>query len=127
VPVDPITPELRQFVAKYVRSVEHVEVLRLLSTAPIRSWNVGTVFRQVQSSEKSVAECLEGFLKAELLVSETAGSYCFAPKDPSLAKAVAELASAYRERRVTIIELIYGKPADALQDFSDAFKFRKEK
>ena len=88
---------------------------------------MGEVFREIQSSEKSVAECLERFLKAELLVSDSPGMYRCAPRDPNLANAMTELAAAYRERRVTITELIYGKPAGRLQDFSDAFKFRKEK
>ena len=125
--VGPISPELRQFITKYVRSVEQVEVLRLLSAPPIRVWTVGEVFRQIKSSEKSITECLEDYLKAQLLVCESAGTYRFAPKDPALAGAVAELSAAYRERRVSVIELIYARPSDTLQDFSDAFRFRKEK
>ena len=125
--VGPISPELRQFIGKYVRSVEQVEVLRLLSAPPIRNWTVSEVFRQIQSSEKSITECLEDFLKVQLLVSESAGAYRFAPQDPALASAVAELSAAYHERRVSVIELIYAKPSDTLQDFSDAFRFRKDK
>lgn len=113
--------------AQHVRSVEQVEILCLVSGDPARSWTAAEVFRRIQSSEKSVAESFAAFCKSELLISETGGVYRFAPKLPELARTVAELATAYRERRVKVIETIYGKPSDPLQDFADAFRLRKEK
>jgi hypothetical protein len=106
--------------------VEQVEILTLLSGEPVRPWTAAEVFRKVQSSERSVVESLAGFCKGELLSCEPAGTYRFAPKDPDAGKLVKELAAAYRERRVTVIEAIYGKGSDPLQDFSDAFRLKKE-
>ena len=106
--------------------MEQVEILSAFSAHPGKVFTVHEVYRHIQSSEKSVTDCLQDFCKNELLVAE-AGGYRLAPKTPELAKAVTELTVAYRERRVTVIQLIYAKPTDTIQDFADAFRFRKEK
>lgn len=126
-PTGSLTPGLRQFIAQHVRTVEQVEILCLLSSSQGKSWSVAEVFRAIQSSEKSVGDCLEGFRKNDLLTSEPDRRYRVAPKTEQLAKLVSELATAYRERRVAVVEAIYGKPSDTIQDFANAFKLRKEK
>jgi len=127
VPSDSITPSLKQFISRYVRSVEQVEILCLLGEDPAKIWTVAQVLRTIQSSDKSIEACLEAFRKDGFLISEGAGTFQFSPKSPELNSAVLELIKAYRERRVTIVEAIYSKPADTIQDFADAFKLRKDK
>jgi hypothetical protein len=53
--------------------------------------------------------------------------YRYAPTQPALAESVRQLALLYGERRVSVIEQIYAKPADPLQSFADAFRIRKER
>jgi hypothetical protein len=122
-----LTPALRQFIAQHVRSIEQVEILCLLSSNPARTWTVPEVFRAIQSSQTSIADCLENFRKSELLESEPEGRYRLASSKPELIQLVSELAAAYRERRVAVVETIYGRPSDTIQDFADAFKLRKGK
>lgn len=124
---DPITPALQQFISRYVHSVEQIEILTLVSESPTTKWTVTQVFRTIQSSEKSVAEALATFCEAGLLISERAGVYQFSAKTAELNQEVTDLVKAYRERRVTIVETIYKKPAEGIQHFADAFKLRKEK
>jgi hypothetical protein len=124
---NPFPPQLRQFIVRYIHSVEQLEILCLLIADPSRSWTPAEVFRNIQSSERSVAACLARFCDQGLLVSETGPSYRFAPSSPGLAQTACDLAKAYHERRVSVIEAIYKKPADSIQDFLDAFKFRKDK
>lgn len=127
VPSDSITPSLKQFIFRYVRSVEQVEILCLLGEDPAKIWTVAQVLRTIQSSDKSIEASLEAFCKDGFLSSEQGGTYRFCPKSGELNNAVLELIKAYRERRVTVVEAIYSKPADTLQDFADAFKLRKDK
>jgi hypothetical protein len=122
-----LSPELRHFIGTYVHSVEQLEVLRLLSENPAKWWTVPEVYRQIQSSEKSVGECLESFQSAGLLDYQPASGYLFSPRKSAETQRIAELVKAYHERRVSVIECIYRKPADAIQDFADAFRLRKEK
>ncbi|HEV2209819.1 MAG TPA: hypothetical protein VG167_13655 [Verrucomicrobiae bacterium] len=112
--------------ARFIHSVEQVEMLCLFQKQPAKIWTVAEVFRIIQSSEKSVSQCLETFARAGLLVARTNGTYEFTPNTPELAQAVAELAAAYRERRVAVVEAIYGQPTDAVKDFANAFRLRKE-
>ena len=125
--VGSLTPGLKQFIAQHIKSVEQVEILSLFASNPERGWTAAEVFRSIQSSEKSVAESLDSFTRNELLVTESPGIYLLKPKTPELAEKVAELAVAYRQRRVSVIECIYGRPAKPLQNFADAFRLRKEK
>jgi hypothetical protein len=122
-----LTPPLREFIAQYVRTIEQVEILCLLTSSPAKTWTVPEVFRTVQSSQTSIADCLESFRKSGLLDSEPDGRYRLASSRPELTQLVSELAAAYRERRVAVVETIYGRPPDTIQDFADAFKLRKGK
>lgn len=123
----PIPPELRQFIAEHIHSIEQLEVLILLSGNASKSWSVAEVFRQIQSSEKSILECLENFRTAGLATVTSEGLYSFSPREVVLCKIVSALAHAYRERRVSVIECIYEKTQDPIQNFAEAFRLRKEK
>ncbi|MGH7972641.1 MAG: hypothetical protein ACREIC_28340 [Limisphaerales bacterium] len=74
-----------------------------------------------------MARCLESFRKSELLICRNPGSYEFAAGNAELGGTIHALAKAYRERRVTVIEAIYQRPGDPIQDFANAFKLRKDK
>ncbi len=121
------TPELRQFAANYISSVEQLEILALFQSNPQKSWTVKEIYRHIQSSEASVASCLEAFAKNGLIALQPDGNYRLSPRTPELARCIAELTKAYRERRVSVIEMIYDRPSDVIQDFADAFKLRKQK
>jgi hypothetical protein len=110
VSADSITPALKQFISRHIRSVQQVEILCLFNGDPAKTWTLAQVLRTTQSTEKSVADCLEAFCKEGFLVSEQAGTFRFSPKTPELNQAVSELATAYRERLAAIVETIYSKP-----------------
>lgn len=122
-----INPRLRQFITRYVSSVEQVEVLCLFSATPEKSLTSSAVFRVIQSSEKSVAACLRAFVKEGFLVEDPPGEYRLTRQNPELVNVVGEMAKAYRERRVSVVEAIYQKPSEGIQNFADAFKLRKDK
>jgi sugar phosphate isomerase/epimerase len=126
VPESDRTTVLHQFIARYIGSVEQLEILSLVSSAPGKTWSVAEVFRVIQSSEASVAECLKRFAEHGFLTVESGGGHRFAPNTTDLAECVAELTKAYRERRVSIIEMIYRRPEDPIKNFAEAFRFRKE-
>lgn len=125
-----IRSELVQFIRQYIPSVEHLEVLLLVSALPDRSWTVEGIDQVIQSSVPAVAEraqelCAQGFLVEQKHEDETA-RYQFQPRSEELRRLVAELATTYRERRVRVIEAIYAPPSP-MDEFSRAFQFRKDK
>jgi hypothetical protein len=126
VPGDGLKSEVQQFIVRYFRSVEQLEVLSVLISNSRQSWSVREVFRKIQSSEKSISDCLEYFAREGLVIAEAGGTYRF-EANSQFAPLALEFSQAYRERPVTIIELIYRTPSQQIQSFSDAFKLRKEK
>lgn len=108
---DALPERVRKFVAKYLSSVEQMEILLLLSDSPAKSWPMEEVFQRIQSSRASVSEQLarlhqQGFLEASTPESNVP-VYHFRPASKELADGVAALKPVYRERRVKVVELIY--------------------
>ena len=116
---------LVQFTARYVESLEQLEILCLLSRERDKQWSAKELFHIVQSSEKSVAACLEAFHANGLVAREASGLFRFRPARPELERSAQALCQAYHERRVSVIEMIYRKPGQTVQAFADAFRIRK--
>jgi len=127
VALNPITQEAQQFIAQHIHSIEQLEIFLTVGGGESQSWSVDEVFRKIQSNEKSIAECLAYFLKEGIAILEREGRYRISDKTPGLVPIALELQKAYRERQVTIIEMIYKKPPRQIQSFADAFRLRKDK
>ena len=124
---NPISDELQKFIAAHIHSVEQMEILCLLAENPSKAWSEDDVFKHIQSSHDSVASNLRSFLAKGLLVFEPATSYRFISDGKESARLALELVRTYRERRVTIVELIYRRSSDPIRNFADAFRIRKDK
>lgn len=119
--------DLQKFIGRHIQSVEQLEILCLLFENPAQGWTVTDVFRCIQSSEKSVASWLKKFTQDGFVAEEPEGVFRFAPSTAELSSGVAMLVKGYRERRVTVVEMIYQKPTDPIHHFADAFRLRKDK
>ena len=120
--------EVRAFIAEHIQSVVQLEVLLLLANRPRESWTPASVARALQIDTAWVERQLDNLAARGFLTRAThpEPDYHYNPQAPGLQKAVARLAQVYNERRVTVISMIYSKPADALRAFTDAFRIRKE-
>jgi predicted ArsR family transcriptional regulator len=125
-----IPPDARTLIASSIDSVVQLELLLLLQDSPQRQWSAADVARELRidpawAQDQLAQLCSRGLLSCE---EETQSDqhYRFQPRSAELERAVVGLAQAYADRRVSVISLIYSKPADALRSFSDAFKFRKD-
>jgi hypothetical protein len=123
----PISEELQQFIARYIHSVEQVEILCLLVENPDKTWRESEVFKRIQSSADSVRRNLEYFATGLFLSGNQQNGYGFAPINAELKHLAIELVKTYREKRVTVVESIYRGPTDPIRDFADAFRIRKDK
>ena len=119
---------MRRLIADHIDSVEQLEILLLLYQHPERSWTEASVARELRISAMSAGDRLNDMARAAILskVQGTEGEYRYAPESPQLAEAVAGLAAAYSERRVTVINLIFSKPVDKIRTFADAFRLRRD-
>jgi hypothetical protein len=126
VPSEELPPPIRAFISRYVRSVEHLEIL-LLFTPPDRSWSVAAAYDKIMSTPQSVERALEEFAQNGLLqrATEPPHDYRSVP-DQEVQEQVAALAQLYRLKPVRVIEAIYHREAGAAQSFADAFKIKPD-
>ncbi len=117
-------PTLPEFVARYVPSIETLEVLLLLFQGRDRAWTVEAVQGEIRSSIASITKNLRDLVAAGLAVLEGGKNFRFQSPSPEIEGQISALAVAYRSRRVSVIELIYRDRTDPLREFSDAFKIR---
>jgi hypothetical protein len=118
-----------QFLELHITSIEQLEVLLLLRDQPGRAWTAEEVSRHLRSSVMSIQGRLNDLASRRLLAVtqvEKGEAYLYAPGDDETAQTVDGLAKAYKERRLTVINHIYGRPPSELRSFADAFLIKKK-
>jgi hypothetical protein len=120
--------ELEKFIAEDIQSLEQVEILLLLSGSPDRWWSGRAVYEVVKSNPGSVDARLEELAERGIVQrqKQVETEYRFSPPDEKIWKVVNELRDAYKERPVKVVQAIYSKPPDAVQEFARAFRVRKD-
>lgn len=123
-----LSDDLRGFIANQIDSVVQLEMLLMLHKEPERSYAPADVAKELRIEPAWAGSQLLILAQRGLIsVLDAAGSaFRYGPNTPALAKLVDDLARAYADRRVTVISLIYSKPADTLRSFADAFRLRKD-
>lgn len=121
--------ELEKFIAAEINSLEQLEILLLLSGNPHKWWTATGVYEVIKSSVQSVHDRLNEMADRGLLNKEADSEvrYQFSPKNEQVWKVTSELRDAYKERSVKVVQAIYNKPPDAVQEFARAFRLRKDK
>jgi hypothetical protein len=119
--------DVYRFVIEQINSVEQLETLLLLRASPEQAWSVETVSHALYTSPAAAAMRLSDLQARGLLVAaEQRDSWQYRAANAELDALVGRLAEAYKERRVTVISLIYSKPQQEVQAFADAFRLRKD-
>lgn len=122
-------PEIEQFIQQHVESLAQLEVLLLLRQDSHESWDGAAVSKVLLTSPEECAAQLAELTRRGILeaVPPSNDQYRYRPADAALDALIGKLAEIYRERRVSVITLIYSKPSNKVQTFADAFRLRKEK
>jgi predicted transcriptional regulator len=124
-----ISPEVKHFIHSTINSVEQLEVLLFLMSNAERAWTADEISSRVRLTHESVTSKLEELLRAKLLTASTdePPQYCYEPDSKALAQEVADsLDKAFRERKDTVIQLIFSRPMDNIKVFADAFRIRRD-
>lgn len=119
---------VRAFVRQYIDSVEQLEVLLLLHRTSPREWTAVAVGRELRIDPISAARRLADFQERGLVrarPTEDALRFWYEGTAPDTDRAIAELATAYKERRTSVLNLIFSTPTDAVRIFADAFRLRR--
>jgi hypothetical protein len=123
-----IPDAVQRFVGAHISSIELLEVLLLLRRTGEREWTAAAVAREIGSSMMSIRDRLANlaamrFLSAREEDDELLYRYAPAEDDRPI---IDDLAAVYKERRLTMINLIYARPQSDIETFSDAFRLRKK-
>jgi hypothetical protein len=130
-PDDKIPADVKRLIHNHINSVEQLEVFLLLREQSDREWNAVEVSRELRIQPESAATRLAALTEGRLLAStggadKTALCYRYQPATSDLERAASGLSAAYKERRYSVIDLIFSKPTDNIRTFSDAFRIRRE-
>lgn len=120
---DKLPEPARRLILEAIESIEQLEILLRLATDPKRSWTADEMARELRTNPRSAQRWLTRLTKQNLLI-ETGAAFVFSPADPARAIQVASVSQAYGTHRVSVIELIFNRPAARLQSFANAFKLR---
>lgn len=108
--------DFRAFVRAAIPALRAVELLLLLRGQPERWWEPAVAAAHLGAVDVPAAtECVRllQHLQRHELVAAADGRVRYRPATPALAALVDRLAQAYTHRPVTLIRLIYEKPAPA--------------
>lgn len=97
----------------------------LLRENPERLWTADVLSDELRSSPSSIRVRLNNLLQQRIVqIHEETFRYAASGATDVLIQRLLEL---YRERRTTVIDLIFSSPVDPLRSFSDAFRLREDR
>jgi hypothetical protein len=126
--LDPLPDDVLQFLQSHIDSIEQLELLRVLGEHPAREWSDTELGGSVQVAGDTLEAHLAALHNRGMLSRiRRDEKYCwkYGPATADLEAKVRRLLEVYSQRPVTMIRLVYQRPASALRVFSDAFRLRK--
>jgi hypothetical protein len=124
-----VPAELARFIEEHISSLEQLEVICLLRNTAPREWRADEVSRELGSSLMSIDSRLAHFATQRFIKvrhTERGPVYQHGPDSEEVASLIEAAAKLYKERRLAVIDLVYGRPENDLRAFSDAFKLKKK-
>jgi hypothetical protein len=126
--INEISSAVKEFVRKHIDSVHQLELLLLLKRYEERGWQCSELARELYTNAHACEDNLERFVNDGLIRRfEDGGKTYFQYKAGDSDAQVIELIEAYKHYRVRIIDTIFSKSSNSLKNFSDAFRFSKDK
>jgi hypothetical protein len=125
---DFIPGDVEEFIRKRIDSVAQLEALLLTRSDPEAEWSVGMLAKRLYTSEVQAIESVEALYSDGLLIRRAGPPvlYQYQPGSIELRELVDHVAEAYTKHLVPITNLIHSKPKTRVQEFADAFRWRKE-
>jgi len=125
---DFIPGDVEEFIRKNIDSVAQLEALLLIRSDPEAEWSAGMLAKRLYTSEVQAIESVEALYSDGLLIRRAGPPvlYQYQPGSSELRELVDRVAEAYAKHLVPITNLIHSKPKTRVQEFADAFRWRKE-
>lgn len=123
--LDDLNSKVRELIARHLDSLESVEILLLLRRSPQTYWGAPAIAEQLGIAPEITRARLEALRSGGMItVGEQTGAFRYAPPDDSTKAAVDDLAAAYANRRVSVVNAIYSANLERLRAFSNSFRVK---
>ncbi|MGE4108204.1 MAG: hypothetical protein AB7F66_13400 [Bacteriovoracia bacterium] len=121
---DNIPEDIRNFVLKYIDTVELLSILLLLKATPEKEWTSEEIENVIRSSSASIERRLSDLYSRGILTRKYPNDdrHVFSPKTKEISDVVDKLVIYNITYPYRLINLIYSKPAEALRTLADAFR-----
>jgi hypothetical protein len=124
-----VSKVLEDFIRRFIHSVYEVEILMILREDPKKEWDATEVSQVLHIQRDAIGARLKDLVTAGLLTGNVVNGethYHYHPATAELARTAEELAHAYTNYRLNVINLIASQPLENIRTFADAFRIRKE-
>jgi hypothetical protein len=118
-----------EVIARCIDDVEQLEILLFLRRSGDRYLSASSIAEELSLERSGVFARLEQLAGQNLLDVRISDAvlYRFAPLDPKLSRMIDELARAYANQRIAVLNTISGRSTGAARAFADAFRFTPKK
>lgn len=119
-----VPEQVRSFILAYIPSILQLEIVLQLHAAGARFVSLGELSASLGLEPATLQNQLEELMRRGLVATQNSPGpvYAYASVYPRQDEAVAELTAAYRDYRVSVINLIYSRPTEKIRTFADAFR-----
>ena len=123
-----IPPAVREFLDRYIRSVEDLYLLVAMAETRDRWWDAASAAHELGGGRSAAASVLEHLARHSLLDIRVTDDvrYQFRPVTPEIREAVVACAAAYHADPVAVVRAVTASRQRNLQAFADAFRIRRE-
>ena len=125
-----LPPEVSEFIAAHLRTVDDLHLLVATACDPDRWWDAGAVRRELLIDDSLAGGLLEHLAAHNLLDIRVTGDvrYQYRPGTPELTRAAEACMSAYRKNPAAVWRALGGQRGSrTIRDFADAFRFRRDR
>ena len=131
-----LAPTLGRFLRDYVSGYEELEALLVLANEPERDWSVSAIADSLNLPTDITRVALERLVSVGGLIeaaqSASRKTFKFSPERAELRERVGELARAYREQRMDVVQAMTTNAVErarstAARYLADAFLFERRK
>lgn len=123
-----IEGNLEQFIIEHIDSIAQLEALLLLRRNQETAWSVPTVAGWLYVGENQTAELLMSLCQRGFAARPEGepSLYQYQPSSNELREKVDQIAELYSKHLIALTHLVHSKPKSRIQEFANAFNFRKD-
>ena len=121
-PATGIPAPIKSFVRQHIPSLHQLEILLWVAMPPLRTWRADSIALQLYLPLELVEERLADLVRRGVLRADESAVPTGYMADPTHIALIAELATYYRQHRITLTTFIFTQPSAEVYSFADIGK-----